>query len=141
MTDILILGGLFFSSLLAATIFPAQSEALLAGLHIANTHPTWLLLATASSGNILGSIINWLLGFYFTRFQEKKWFPIKEFTFSKATLLYQKYGVWALLFAWVPFIGDCLTIIAGIFRTNILLFIILVTIGKVGRYALLLYIL
>jgi len=53
---------------------------------------------------------------------------------NRANGFYKKYGVWSLLLAWTPFLGDPLTIVAGIFRTNIYLFLTLVTIGKAGRY-------
>jgi len=43
--------------------------------------------------------------------------------------------VWSLLFAWVPFIGDPLTFAAGVLRVNFWLFLLLVSIGKAGRYA------
>ena len=115
---------LFASALLAATLFPAQSEAVLVGLHLAGNHSVWSLFLVATVGNVLGSVI--------------KWFPIKGRMLDKATKFYQKYGVWTLLLAWTPFIGDPLTLVAGIFRTNIWLFLLLVTISKAGRYALLL---
>ncbi|MCH2037414.1 MAG: DedA family protein [Rickettsiales bacterium] len=129
---------LFASALLAATLFPAQSEAVLVGLHLAGNHSVWSLFLVATVGNVLGSVINWLLGYYLIRFKDRKWFPIKGRMLDKATKFYQKYGVWTLLLAWTPFIGDPLTLVAGIFRTNIWLFLLLVTISKAGRYALLL---
>ena len=74
---------------------------------------------------------------YLIHFKDKKWFPVNEKMLKKATDFYQKYGVWSLLLAWTPFLGDPLTIVAGIFRTNIYLFLTLVTIGKAGRYIIL----
>lgn len=138
MSDLTELVILFASALIAATILPAQSEAVLIGLHTTGNYSKWLLLTVASVGNVLGSVINWLLGRYLIHFKDRKWFPIKGRTLNKAESLYQKYGVWTLLLAWTPFIGDPLTLVAGIFRTNILLFLLLVTIGKVARYAALL---
>lgn len=132
---------LFVTAFFAATIFPAQSEAVLIGLSTAGGHAKLVLLTVATIGNVLGSVINWLLGHYLNQFQDRKWFPVKGRTLNKAKSMYLKYSVWTLLLAWVPFIGDPLTLVAGIFRTNILIFIILVTIGKVGRYAFLLSIL
>lgn len=126
---------LFASSFLAATIFPAQSEILLATLDIAGNHNPLLLLVIATIGNVLGALINWFIGYYFIKFKDKKWFPIKEGKIKKYSNLYQKYGVWSLLFAWIPIIGDPLTVIAGIFKTNIWLFLLLVTIGKAARYS------
>ncbi len=129
---------LFSSAFLAATLFPAQSELVLISLHATGRYSPATLLIVASLGNILGSVMNWLLGRYLLHFSDRKWFPIKKPTLDKATTLYQKYGIWTLLFAWLPFIGDPLTLVAGMLRTHILLFILLVTIGKVGRYTLLL---
>ena len=128
------LATLFLSSFLAATIFPAQSEALLASLYISAPDAKWILLFVASLGNILGSVVNWILGYYLNHFKDKKWFFIKGKSIEKASKIYSKYGKWSLLLAWLPFIGDPLTLIAGIFKVNIWLFLLLVSIGKVGRY-------
>ena len=43
-------------------------------------------------------------------------------------------GKWSLLFAWLPIVGDPLTFVAGTMRIRFLNFLILVAIGKVGRY-------
>ena len=72
----------------------------------------------ATAGNVLGSVINWVLGRYLIHFQDRRWFPIKGHALEKATRAYQRWGVWTLLLAWVPLIGDPLTLVAGIFRTH-----------------------
>ena len=125
---------LFTSSFLAATIIPAQSEMVLAGLFIAGNISISLLLLIATVGNVLGSVVNYLLGFYLIKFKGRKWFPVNNKQIDKYSDLYQKWGIWSLLLAWVPIIGDPLTVVAGIFRTNIWLFLLLVTIGKFTRY-------
>ncbi len=132
---------LFASSLLAATLLPAQSEAVLAGLYLAGKNNSLTLLIVATTGNVLGSCINWFLGRYLIHFQDRKWFPIKADSIDKSSRFYEKWGVWTLLLAWLPIIGDPLTLIAGIFRTNFFLFLLLVTIGKTLRYAVLLAVL
>ena len=125
---------LFVVSFLAATILPAQSEMVLAGLKIAGNSNTIELVIVATLGNVLGAVVNWVIGRYLVHFQDRRWFPIKEKMLNKATGFYQKWGVWTLLLAWMPFIGDPFTLVAGIFRTNIWLFLLLVTIGKAARY-------
>lgn len=125
---------LFAASLLAATIVPAQSEAVLAGLALAGNHSLVVLVAVATLGNVLGACINWLLGRYLEHFKNKRWFPVKEAALDKAARTYQRYGVWSLLLSWVPIIGDPLTVIAGLLRTPFPLFVLLVTIGKLARY-------
>ena len=131
---------LFLSSFLAATIFPAQSELVLASLNIADNHDKFLLVVIATTGNVLGALVNWFIGYYLIKFKNKKWFPIQKRKIDKYSRFYQKWGVWSLLLAWMPIIGDPLTIIAGIFKTNIWLFLTLVTIGKLSRYLLIIFV-
>jgi len=125
---------LFFISFLAATIFPFSSELTLVGLLKTNSYSSFLLVGTASLGNILGSIFNWLLGFYLLKYINKKWFPFKQNQIVGASKRFNKYGTWSLLFAWIPVIGDPLTLIAGVLKVNFLLFLILVSLGKISRY-------
>jgi len=125
---------LFASSFLAATVFPAQSEVALATLLKLGIYNQYLLLLIATLGNVLGALLNWFIGFYFIKFKDRKWFPLKKKQLNKYSKIYQKWGVWSLFFAWLPIIGDPLTVIAGIFRMNIWVFLLLVTIGKAARY-------
>lgn len=134
MNDIAAYGGLFLAAFLAATILPAQSEAVLAGLLIAGHHPAFLLLAVASVGNVLGSLLNWLLGRGIERFRQHRWFPASSGQLDRAARFYARWGYWSLLASWVPLIGDPLTVIAGILREPLWRFLLLVSIAKVGRY-------
>lgn len=135
MMDFGAFGGLFLASFLAATILPAQSELVLAGLHTAGLYNRWLLVAIATAGNVLGSTANWALGRYLVHFQDRPWFPVKPAVVERATGWYRRFGVWSLLLAWVPVIGDPLTLVAGILRVDLRLFLLAVTAGKAARYA------
>ncbi|MCW2237200.1 YqaA family protein [Azospirillum canadense] len=135
MTDIAAYGGLFMTAFLAATIFPAQSELLLAGMHASGAYDHLILLLVATVGNVLGSVVNWAVGRYLMHFQDRRWFPIKPAMVDRATHWYQRFGVWSLLLAWMPVIGDPLTLVAGILRVDFRLFLLLVTLGKGARYA------
>ena len=130
---------LFFISFLAATILPFSSELSLAGLITTSNYDNVLLLIVASFGNVLGSVVNWVLGFYSRNLTIKKWFPFKEAQIERSSKWFSKFGKWSLLFAWVPIIGDPLTLVAGLLRVRFLDFIILVAIGKVSRYLLVFY--
>ncbi len=99
-----------------------------------------MLVAIATTGNVLGALVNWFIGYYLIKFKNKKWFPIQKRKIDKYSRFYQKWGVWSLLLAWMPIIGDPLTIIAGMFKTNIWLFLTLVTIGKLSRYLLIIFV-
>ena len=125
--------GLFIAAFLAATILPAQSEAGLAALILASPSSVTLLVATASLGNVLGSVVNWYLGLGINRFTGRRWFPMNT-QLSRAISWYSRYGRWSLLFSWVPVIGDPLTVVAGIMREPLLRFLLIVGIAKTGRY-------
>ena len=125
---------LFISSFLSSTILPGHSEITLTTLILLEKYSQLLLIFFASFGNILGSVINWYLGFYIIKFVNKSWFPFKKKQLDKASLWYLKYGKWSLFFSWVPIIGDPLTIVAGIFRVPLVIFITIVSISKVLRY-------
>ena len=130
---------LFFISFLAATILPFSSELTLAGLITTSNYDNVLLLIVASFGNVLGSVVNWVLGFYSRNLTIKKWFPFKETQIERSSKWFNKFGKWSLLFAWVPILGDPLTLVAGLLRVRFLDFIILIAIGKVSRYLLVFY--
>lgn len=126
--------GLFAIALAAATILPLQSEAALAALILAGQHSVPALIAVASAGNIAGSSINWFLGRYIERLSSKSWFPASADGLHRAQGWYAQYGKWSLLLSWAPFIGDPLTIAAGLMREPFTTFLILVAIAKIGRY-------
>ncbi len=125
--------GLFFSALIAATLFPMGSEVVLLALLDQGQHPVWLLWGIATCGNTLGSCINYAIGYWTSEHVTHKYEHSRSW--QQGQRLYQRYGIWSLLFAWLPIIGDPLTLIAGLARTNFKLFIALVIIGKGGRYA------
>ena len=130
---------LFTISFFAATILPFSSELTLAGLIAASNYDNLLLLVVASFGNVLGSVVNWVLGFYSRNLITKKWFPFKDKQIENSSKWFSKFGKWSLLFAWVPVIGDPLTLAAGLLRVKFIEFVILVTIGKFSRYFLIYY--
>jgi membrane protein YqaA with SNARE-associated domain len=120
---------LFISAFLAATLLPLSSELLLASLILSGKYNLMGLWFYATLGNVTGSITNWFLGRYFIGFVSH----------DRAREIFLKYGIWTLLFAWLPVIGDPLTIIAGLFRVPILLFILLVLLGKGTRYLIIIF--
>ena len=125
---------LFLAAFLAATIVPAQSEAGLSSLILVSEKSVILLVVVAAIGNVLGAVVNWYLGRWIDRFNNRRWFPIKPTQLNRATLWYRKYGRWSLLLSWVPFIGDPITLAAGVLREPILSFLLIVGFAKTTRY-------
>jgi membrane protein YqaA with SNARE-associated domain len=130
--------GLFLTAFLAATIVPFSSEALLVGMQVSGSFPVAGLLLAASLGNTLGAVANWALGRFCLHWQDRKWFPVKRRELDRAGAWFNKYGIWSLLLAWVPVIGDPITLAAGVLKTRFLPFLLLVAISKTGRYVVLL---
>ncbi len=121
----------------AATLLVLPSEAVLIAQIKAGLAPTWSLLAAATIGNVGGSAFNWWLGLHARRFEGRRWFPFSPSTIEAASARFQRWGLWSLLLAWVPVVGDPLTFIAGMLRVPFALFLPLVAIGKGARYAVL----
>lgn len=134
MADLTAYTGLFLAALLAATLFPAQSEVGLATLIMSGDYTISLLIIVATLGNVLGSVVNWLMGRGLERFANRKWFPITPAQMAKAKRRYHRYGRWSLLMSWAPLIGDPLTLVAGVLREPLGSFLVLVTLAKGVRY-------
>jgi membrane protein YqaA with SNARE-associated domain len=128
---------LFMISFLAATLLPAYSEVAFAGLLAAGYDPA-ALWAWATLGNTLGAAVNWLLGRYLLHYQYRSWFPFQEGKLHRAQSWFQRYGVWSLLLAWAPLVGDALTFVAGFMKVRFDVFLVLTAFGKGARYAILL---
>ena len=126
--------GLFLAAFLAATIVPMQSEAVLVGLLLTEDYPTAALVAVASAGNILGAVLNWLLGLFIERFRRRRWFPVSDRRMEQAQGWYHTYGRWSLLLCWMPVIGDALTVVAGVMREPLWIFLAIAGSAKLGRY-------
>jgi len=129
--------GLFLAAFAAATLLPMQSEAALAAMLVSELYLPMALVAVATAGNVLGSVVNWFLGRGVEHFKHKRWFPVSESKLEKAQDFYQRYGYWSLLLSWVPIIGDPITLVAGVMREPLWRFTLLVTLAKGGRYLLL----
>lgn len=127
-------GALFASAFLAATLLPASSELVLLGLLAAGRGEPILLIIVATVGNTAGSVVNWAIGRGVDVLHGRRWFPVSRERYEQAVSLFRHHGVWTLLFAWLPIIGDALTVAAGAARVSIWWFVALVGFGKAVRY-------
>lgn len=134
MTELIAYGGLFWAALLAATLLPGASEGVLVALIVSSTGDFWSLIAVATVGNTCGSVVNWLCGRYLARFQGRRWFPVSTDRVTRSSSFFRKYGLWTLLLAWAPVVGDALTVLAGMLRVPLVSFTVIVGLGKFARY-------
>ncbi len=129
--------GLFLFCLMAATIIPVSSEGAVAGALLLKMNSVSVLI-WASLGNILGTVINYFFGIWIgQKWLEKK---INKST-KKAYEIARNYGWWSLFLSWLPFIGDPITIAAGVLRWNFILFSVIVFSLRIVRYYVLIYLL
>lgn len=134
-----LLFGVFSAAFLSATLLVGVSEA---ALILAARQPDAQIIAlflAATAGNVLGAVVNFVLGRFLLRFEHRRWFPVSPLNRKRAEALFGRYGRPILLFSWLPVVGDPLTLVAGLLRTPFPVFLVYVTIGKAARYAVLLW--
>ncbi|MFE8100037.1 YqaA family protein [Brenneria goodwinii] len=118
---------LFWSSLLSATLLPGSSEVLLVSLLVSDNARPLLLIMVATLGNTLGGLINVFIGHLLPS-------PKQQTGYGLAVRWLKRYGSTALLFSWVPIVGDLLCILAGWLRMPWASSAIFICIGKALRY-------
>jgi membrane protein YqaA with SNARE-associated domain len=130
------LWSLFFISFCASTLLPLGSEWLLVALVLQGSNPL-ATVAIATLGNSLGAGTNYLIGFYGGDWLIEKILRVEKTRQHQAIRWFNRYGSWSLLLAWLPVIGDPLCLVAGMLKTPLLRFSLLVTTGKGLRYTVL----
>ncbi|MBN1086812.1 DedA family protein [Erwinia aphidicola] len=130
MSEWLSYGSMFASSFLSATLLPGSSEAILVGLLLAGKVSVGALVFTAALGNTLGGLTNIVIGRLLPLKNQGRWH-------DTATAWLHRLGPAALLFSWLPVIGDLLCVVAGWLRFAWLPVVIFLAIGKTLRYVVL----
>ena len=128
------LWSLFASGFIASTLLPGGSELLLLYLLDGAAYPAMLLVTVATLGNTLGGLLTWWMGWWVAR----RW-PLRQLSprQQQARRWMAQHGYPALLFSWLPLIGDPLCFISGWLRMHWLPAALLILCGKAARYALL----
>lgn len=126
---------LFFWSLVAATFFPVSSEVFLAGMIQQNSEIVILpAVIVATTGNVIGGIITFYMGWKGGDIALKNMSDKNIRRYKKAEKIVDKYGVYSMVLSWVPFIGDVIVLLGGVFKLPVIPSVIWMTIGKFLRY-------
>lgn len=133
MLESLGLFGLFIGCLLAATIVPFSSEALMAGAMLLD-YNLWVIVLVAALGNTAGGMISFLMGWFCKWEWLEKWFKVKREKLMSVHDRVGKYGLWTALLTWMPVVGDLIAIAMGLLRLNPWWTMLLMFMGKLGRY-------
>ena len=125
--------GLFIGTFLAATILPFSSDAIYIAVLAATGNPAGCL-AVGTLGNWLGSVFTYCIGWIGEWEWIEKWFKVKPETLRKQKEKIDRYGVWLALICWIPLIGDVVAIALGFYKTSPFWSIVLMLVGKFGRF-------
>lgn len=130
--------GMFLSAFLAGSVLPFSSEAVMLGLLAAGVDPVPLLIY-GSIGNVMGGMVNYGLGRLGKLEWLKKYFHLKQSSIDRAYKFMGGHGAWMGFFAFLPILGSAITVVLGLTRANLPLSVFSITLGKVIRYALLIW--
>lgn len=100
--------GLFAASFAAATVFPLPSEAALFAYLQLYPDDVALAVAVATVGNTAGGMTSYLIG---------RFIPQRKMD-SKAVRSVRRYGAPITALAWLPVVGDALSVAAGWLRIH-----------------------
>ena len=127
------LAGLFLSAFVSSTLLPGGSEIVLAYLATQTDEPKLTLWLLATAGNTLGGMTSWLLGWWLVnKFPQR---GLNEHKHQRALVSIRRWGSAALLFSWVPIIGDPLCFVAGWLKLPLIASLMFIALGKGLRYA------
>ena len=127
------LWGLFIGTFLAATVVPFSADV----LHITALHMTsnpWVCLAVAVSGNWLGNLVTFGMGWLGKWDWIEKHFKVDRTKLEKQKGFFDRYGIWLALVSWLPLVGDVFSITLGFYRTNPWLTSLLFLLGRTLRF-------
>ncbi|MEH6625397.1 MAG: YqaA family protein [Motiliproteus sp.] len=126
------LWGLFGSGFISSTLLPGGSEIYLGYLVNGQQYSIALLIIVATVGNTLGGMVTWGMGYWLQhRFGSER---LKK-RHVQALRWLQRHGYPALLFSWLPIIGDPLCLISGWLKMRFWWCLLLIVSGKLLRYS------
>ena len=134
---------LFIGSVLASTVMPGGVELYIYYLVRSGEYSNQAILWVATVGNTLGGILTWVMGWLIRRgiqhtsigIKVNRWFRLE----SDALTRVKRWGPAALLFSWMPIVGDPLCLAAGYLRLSFGWSAIMIAIGKFARYLVLIW--
>ena len=118
------LAALFGASFLAATLVPLPSEAALFAYLQFHPERSALAVAVATVGNTAGGMTSYLVG----RLVPQRELELKALRFVK------RYGAPMTFFAWLPIVGDALSVAAGWLRIHWAAVLGFMAAGRLARY-------
>jgi membrane protein YqaA with SNARE-associated domain len=136
------LPGLFLIAMLAGSVVPVPSEALLAAIIYGGIPPS-TAVPVATVGNVLGALSLYGLGQWVSRGGGGglgRWLARRRERegprLARAEAWLRRWGAPALILSWLPVVGDLFVLGAGVAGVRVLPFLIFTFLGKGLRYGL-----
>ena len=126
-------GGLFLSAFLAGTILPFSSELILMSCIGLGLDPLWATLWT-TAGNATGGLTCYWIGHLGKMEWIEKYLGVNEKAMEKATRMVHGKGASIAILSFLPVVGDAILVVLGLMKANVWVTGISMTIGKLGRY-------
>lgn len=126
--------GMFLSAILAGSVLPFSSEAVMVALLAVGDDPIALLIY-GTIGNVLGGLFNYGIGRMGKLEWLKRHFHVKQSSIDRAYRFTAGRGAWMGFFAFLPILGSAITVVLGLTRANMVITVLSMTIGKILRYA------
>ncbi len=123
------LSSVFVVAFVSATLLPMGSEPAVFGYAKLNPEQFWVVVLVATVGNSLGGVVDYWLG----RGAKSAVAPDKQTRYLR---WFERLGPAALLFSWLPAVGDPLCAVAGWLRMPFWPSVFYMAIGKLIRYSL-----
>lgn len=130
--------GMLVSAFLAGSVFPLNSELVLGALTVAGLSKMKLLLM-ATIGNVLGGVFNYWIGSLGRMDWIERYLKVKPEDMDRAKRFMADRGAWMGFFAFLPGIGEVITIVLGFTRASFPITLLSMTLGKGLRYVILIY--
>ena len=124
----------FIEALWSASIIPFSTDATFAAMSAFGGFDMKIPALIAIIGATLGQIFNLMLGGFLLGFHRKGLLYVNEYWYNRVSVIFNKYGVFLLLFSWVSFL-KVLLVIAGFLDTRIRFVLPLVVIGQIYHYS------
>lgn len=97
------------------------------------------LIIYATVGNVLGAMLNYYIGRMGRMDWIEKFLHVKKEKIDKVQDALAGHGAWVAVFTFAPGIGEAISVALGLMRANVVITLTATTLGKLGRYIILMY--
>lgn len=125
--------GMFLSALIAGTVVPFSSEAVLVACITMGLDPV-ISVIVATAGNMVGGMTCYWLGTLGNMKWIEKYFGVSPQKIKKAEQFVQGRGAWMAFFMFIPFLGEAIGVVLGLMHANAWITSLAMFLGKAIRY-------